>query len=82
MKAYRCDVCGSRDYFIDQLRSIYRVVDTEFICENCAEKVNKFVNYYGPKKDKDRQAVKRFLNSGINATRAYESMMNAGYYLL
>lgn len=66
-------------YCFQELIESYRVGYTD-ICDKCATKADKFVNYYGLKKQKDLDNLHRYLISGILPMKQYTMLMNAGYY--
>lgn len=71
--------CGRRRYGeLLEIRHIYRV-GFEYLCQNCAEKADSFVNYCGNKKPEDKQALWQFLISSVSPMRDYYALMNAGY---
>lgn len=85
MKTLQCCVCGHvntwRKYrYFHELLSIYSVGYSD-ICEKCADRVNKFIDYYGEKKPEDKAKVHRFLISGVLPMRDFSALMNAGYWV-
>lgn len=74
-----CSICGIESLFTEEIKSIYAVHGNDHICESCGDIANSFVNYYGKKKQKDLDALKQYLNSGVYAMTKYSRQMNAGY---
>lgn len=58
------------------LRSNERILQ----CDKCGAKADSFINYYGMKKQKDLEALHRYLISGILPMKQYFMLINAGYY--
>jgi hypothetical protein len=77
-----CQVCGKTKSHWDmaEVRSVYRVLpDVADVCYKCGEKMNSHVDYYGKKKQKDKDAVKSILLNGFAVNQRYSALMNAGY---
>ena len=63
-----------------EIKEIYRVHGLKDICENCCDKANKFINYWGKKKKSDLADLKGYLNSGKKVKNKFNAQMNGGYY--
>lgn len=81
----QCLVCGLKAtsaqyqyYEFTELFSIYQVGYKD-VCGHCAVRANSFVDYYGHKKQKDIDALHRYLISGILPMRDYTMLMEGGY---
>ncbi len=84
MKAWEstCQVCGKTKSHWDmtEVRDIYRVLpDVVDVCNKCGGKMNSHVDYYGKKKQKDKDAVRNILLNGFAVSQRYSALMNAGY---
>ncbi len=63
-----------------EVRDIYRVLpDVVDVCNKCGGKMNSHVDYYGKKKQKDKDAVRNILLNGFAVSQRYSALMNAGY---
>ena len=50
------------------------------ICDKCSTKADRFINYYGVKKQKDLDNLHRYLIGGVLPMKQYSMLINAGYY--
>jgi len=79
----RCQVCGNigNSFTMSEIKPSYRVFyHLKDICTDCGDEIDKHVDYYGVKREKDKQAVKDVLINGIAVQKIYKQMMFAGYY--
>ena len=77
-----CQVCGKAKshWYMGEVKSVYRVLpDLADVCNDCGEKMNSHVDYYGKKKQKDKDAVRIILLNGFAVNQRYSALMNAGY---
>ena len=75
-----CGVCGGDiEPWAAEMRDIYSIHGITKICESCADECNRYVNYFGPKKE-DKASVFRVLNDGVFAQKKLSQLMNAGYF--
>lgn len=81
-----CERCGAyippfRGKKIAEPWQKFGVVD---ICEKCGDKANKFLNYWGLKKPKDIESLRKYLQSGYLCKKEtadhYNQLTQAGYY--
>lgn len=87
-KFLQCGHCGltvsnyQHEYynFKELLDHHARRVGYKDICDKCGTRADSFINYYGMKKQKDLEALHRYLISGILPMRQYSMLINAGYY--
>lgn len=75
-----CDRCGDDKCFCNDLRLQWRRSELVSICENCSDKADSFINYYGKKKPKDIESLMMYLTSGRKQKEIFSAMMSAGYY--
>lgn len=75
---HRCGIkCGWFD--LTELREIYRCGGMIEICNKCGSKSDSFINYYGKKKQKDKDDLFEFLLSGKLVQDRFYQINNAGY---
>lgn len=84
-KPDKCDRCGNDvEPWMTNIKSVYQCFGVVFICSDCGNKADNFIDYYGKKKAKDIRRLKLFLQSGkisaIKFRKDFSAMMNAGYY--
>lgn len=80
----RCQICGETKSWlsISELKPTYRIFDDLVdVCDDCGKSINRHVNYYGKKKEKDKAAVKSKLLAGAVVNERFRAMMFAGYYI-
>lgn len=68
-----CDRCGKNCgwFNLTEMRDTYKVGGIVEVCNRCGDKANSFVNYYGAKKEKDRNSVFNFLLSGSEVQKRF-----------
>jgi hypothetical protein len=88
-KSKQCFVCGitytDRQYGfwnMTEVKDIYLVSEHKDLCNKCGSKANSFLNYWGVKKQVDKEMLRKFLVSGVLPMLKYNAQMNAGYYPL
>ena len=77
-----CIVCGKikSRFVMGELKSVYQVFhDMVDVCNDCGQEINSHLNYYGEKKQEDKDAVKSILLNGFAVNQRYSALMNAGY---
>lgn len=76
----QCYICFVEDWFMEEVKGIYRVHNLKDICQDCGHKADRFVNYYGKKKRADLINLKAYLNDCHVVRVKYMALMNGGYY--
>ncbi len=77
-----CSVCGKvkSRFAMGKLKSVYQVFPDMFnVCSDCGQQINSHLNYYGEKKQEDKDAVRSILLNGFAVNQRYSALMNAGY---
>ena len=78
----KCQVCGDigNSFTMCEIMISYRIFpNLKDICSECGDEIDKYINYYGVKKEKDKQAVKGILLNGVVVQKVYKQLMFAGY---
>ena len=73
-------MCLKEDWFMREIKDVWRVHGMADICECCGNKADRFIAYYGKKKLQDKQRLKSYLNTGAMVQKKYSAQINAGYY--
>lgn len=73
-------MCLKEDWFMREIKDVWRIHGMTDICECCGNKADKFIDYYGKKKKQDKQKLKSYLNTGVMVQKKYSAQINAGYY--
>lgn len=67
-----------------EVKPFYQVTGVTHVCHECADKGNKFINYFGRKRKEDLRGLHNFLVNGPVSSkvvdRVYSQLMNGGYY--
>lgn len=64
-----------------ELKKNYRIFESvKDICDSCGDKLDRHVDYYGKKKEKDKAKVRKILIDGKVVNEIFSKLMFAGYY--
>ena len=79
--APKCPICsGNIQPWSTPLKDIYNAHGLGVFCDECGDKANSFLSYWGEKNQIDKEKLFNFVNCGDVPARKFSAMMNGGYF--